>query len=232
VSAPAVFSHDYPGCPEAVGEARAWVAGCLPGCPVADDVVLCLSEAASNAVCWSRSGAGGKFTVRVVMIADRVRVEVADQGGPGTPTVRDPAEGTEGGRGLAVIAALAAGWGVDGGQAGRCVWMEFTWPDADRAAWAHVMGRAGWRCQCTGQCGQDHARYSPADGRCLAAHPDGELHAVPAWPVSAVAAVRLPRAALVAMCAACHDRRDRRAARRQGAASPQGEDLFGQDVDR
>jgi serine/threonine-protein kinase RsbW len=218
----AEFSHDWPGCPEAVGEARAWVAACLPGCPVADDVVLCTSEAASNAVKFTRSGAGGKFTVRVA-ITDRVRVEVADQGGPGAPTVRDPGEGAEGGRGLAVIEALAAGWGVTGGQAGRCVWMEFPWPDA---AWAHVMGRAGWRCQCTGQCGQPHDRHSPADGRCLAGHPEGELHAVPAWPVSAMAAIRLPKAALMAMCAACHDRRDRRAARPAPAMT--GEDLFGQ----
>ena len=127
------LSHDYPGRPEAVGQARSWVADCVADCPAADDVVLCVSEATSNAVKFTRSGTDGTFTVRIAAHPGRVRVEVADQGGPGTPALRAPANGAEGGRGLALIAALAAAWGVNGGGAGRCVWMEFTWPDADLA---------------------------------------------------------------------------------------------------
>jgi serine/threonine-protein kinase RsbW len=224
---PREYTHDYPGCLEAVGEARAWVAGCLAGCPMAADAVLCTSEAAGNAVKFTRS-AGGKFTVRV-QLADPVRVEVADQGGPAAPELRPVAEGAEGGRGLAVIAALAAGWGVTGGEAGRCVWMEFTWPGG-QAGWARVMTRAGWRCQCAGQCGHPHTKGSP-DGRCPAAHPDSDLHAIPAWPVSVGRAAHLPQAALIAMCAACHDGRDRRASRRP-APAPAGGDLFSQEVTR
>ncbi len=127
------LSHDYPGRPEAVGQARAWVAGCVAGCPAVGDVVLCVSEAASNAVKFTRSRTGGTFTVRIVARPGRVRIEVADQGGPNAPVPRAPANGAEGGRGLGLIAALAAAWGVNGGDAGRCVWMEFTWPGADRA---------------------------------------------------------------------------------------------------
>jgi anti-sigma regulatory factor (Ser/Thr protein kinase) len=129
----AEFSHDYPGRPEAVGQARAWAVGCIGGCPDADDVALCLSEATSNAVKFTRSGAGGTFTVRIAAHPGRVRVEVADQGGPATPAPRAAAGTAEGGRGLALIEALATAWGVNGGEAGRSVWMEFTWPDADRA---------------------------------------------------------------------------------------------------
>jgi len=126
------LSHDYPGRPEAVGQARAWVAGCVAGCPAVGDVVLCVSEAASNAVKFTRSRTGGTFTVRIVARPGRVRIEVADQGGPNAPVPRAPANGAEGGRGLALIAALATAWGVNGGDAGRCVWMEFTWPETAR----------------------------------------------------------------------------------------------------
>ncbi|NKZ09209.1 ATP-binding protein, partial [Actinomadura latina] len=39
---------------------------------------------------------------------------VTDQGGPGEPTLRNPAELAEGGRGLLTVDALAASWSWTG----------------------------------------------------------------------------------------------------------------------
>jgi len=45
----------YPGRPERVRQARAAARGLLAGCPAADEVILCLSELAANAVLHSDS---------------------------------------------------------------------------------------------------------------------------------------------------------------------------------
>jgi anti-sigma regulatory factor (Ser/Thr protein kinase) len=126
------FSRAYPGRPEQVGRARAFVRGVLPDDPVADDVALAVSELVTNAISHSRSREpGGLVTVRVVARPGiDLRVEVDDEGGPWDGRVRDD----EHGRGLAVVAALAGetGWGVTGGVGGRTVWVRFGWPGAVR----------------------------------------------------------------------------------------------------
>jgi serine/threonine-protein kinase RsbW len=81
------LTHSFPGKPESAGEARAWAARYLVGCPAADDVTLCLGELAANAVLHSRP-AGAAFEVRLSIAAGVwVRCEVRDQG----PEFRDPA---------------------------------------------------------------------------------------------------------------------------------------------
>jgi hypothetical protein len=72
------------------------------------------------------------FTVEVIGPADGVAwVAVTDAGGACEPSVRDTDELAEGGRGLALVAALASRWGYHGAACGgRTVWAEATWPVA------------------------------------------------------------------------------------------------------
>jgi len=119
----AAASRVFAAQPLQVAQARRFVGGVLSGLAPADDVVLCVSELASNAVLHSDSREpGGQFAVRVWMTArGAVRAEVEDRGGPWAP---DPAAGEERGRGLLIVAALASRWGIAGSNAGRVAWLE------------------------------------------------------------------------------------------------------------
>jgi len=122
---PRASASTYPGGPEHVRRVRADVRRLLGGCPVADDVILCVSELATNAAVHSDSRrAGGTFTVRTESRpgAD-VRIEVEDAGGPWISAVPDPAHG----RGLDIVRALAGEWGITTTPAGRAVWARITW---------------------------------------------------------------------------------------------------------
>jgi serine/threonine-protein kinase RsbW len=118
----------FPGSPEHVRQVRADVWSLLAGCPAADEVILCLSELAANAVLHSDSGRpGGTFTVRVESCHGAyIRIEVEDDGGPWLAPAPDPGSGS--GRGLDIVGALAADWGVATSPAGRTVWARFDWP--------------------------------------------------------------------------------------------------------
>lgn len=99
------WSHRFPATPDQVPQARRFLAGIIDGCPAIDEALLCLSELVTNAVVHSRSAQpGGHVSIRVTRTPARLRVEVHDEGGPWT---RRPA-GQEHGRGLAIVAALAA----------------------------------------------------------------------------------------------------------------------------
>jgi serine/threonine-protein kinase RsbW len=123
--APAVT---YPGRPEHVRQVRADARDLLAGCPAADEVILCLSELAANAVLHSDSRRpSGTFTVRIDSCPGAyIRIEVADDGGPWLARAPDPGSG----RGLDIIAELAAEWGVATSPAGRAVWARFSWPSS------------------------------------------------------------------------------------------------------
>ncbi|GAA2421799.1 hypothetical protein GCM10010405_00040 [Streptomyces macrosporus] len=89
-----------------------------------EEVRLCVSELATNAV---RHGAppGRGFRVRLEVPERGVlRVEVHDSGA-GRPWVRRPAPDEEGGRGLLLVDALADVWGVRERGPGKAVWCEF-----------------------------------------------------------------------------------------------------------
>lgn len=120
----------FPGQPARLAEVREFAAAVLAGCPARDTLLTCVSELAANAIAHTASGAGGVFAVEVSRPADgSAVVAVTDAGGPGEPSVRDVDELAEGGRGLALVAALASRWGhhaAPGG--GRTVWAEVTWP--------------------------------------------------------------------------------------------------------
>ncbi|GII80514.1 hypothetical protein Sru01_54960 [Sphaerisporangium rufum] len=139
-----VWRRDFAGRPDQAREARALVRALLADTGLADDAELVTAELVSNALLHTRSGApGGHFAVEVIRRPNGVRVGVYDLGGPAGGTGRVPdaepagprsagyldtaAAGEpwprEGGRGLAVVAALARRVGWDGDPAGgHLVW--------------------------------------------------------------------------------------------------------------
>ncbi|MEO3830011.1 ATP-binding protein [Actinomadura sp. B10D3] len=115
----------FPGVSRSAGRARAFVREVLGTNASADTVELCVSELVANAVCHSASGDGGQVTVAIGVNGDRVRVEVTDDGDAGSaPHVMDDPS-AEHGRGLMVVDALAARWGVIPGPTGSTVWFEY-----------------------------------------------------------------------------------------------------------
>ncbi|MFE0331699.1 ATP-binding protein [Streptomyces sp. NPDC058960] len=117
----------FPGLPEQVAEARHFVAALLEREQRGglDDAVLVAGELAANAVRHSLSGAvGGWFLVIVGFGADRVRIEVVDQGGDRTPQMCDVTSQEEGGRGLLLVAACAKDWGVKAYPKSCSVWAD------------------------------------------------------------------------------------------------------------
>ncbi|WP_327655633.1 hypothetical protein [Streptomyces sp. NBC_00483] len=105
-------------------------------------------------------------------------------------------------------------------------------PLTGTTTWRPVMAAAGFRCQCTGQCGTPHAK---GEGRCLHEH-DGytskhgrrvRLIAAPVDPLaSAVTAAALPAAELVAWCPDCHAAAARRARRAISSPAAEAPGLF------
>ncbi|MBT2493067.1 ATP-binding protein [Streptomyces sp. ISL-96] len=86
-----------------------------------DDVLLCVSELATNALVHGVPPGRG-YRLRLWLSGDVLRIEVHDSGG-GLPRVREP-DG-ECGRGLLLVAALADKWGVGEREPGKVVWCEF-----------------------------------------------------------------------------------------------------------
>jgi hypothetical protein len=226
--------REFPGRPESARAARHWVTLCLGGCPAAGEAGLCVTELVSNAVLHSRSRLpGGKVRVRLLIDAGvRVRIEVRDDGpfrdtGPAAVRTAAVTELAEGGRGLGIVHALCGGSaGSDGSGLSWALlhWAPLSaglpaepWPWAAR--WLAVMERAGWRCECSGQCGR-------AGHCCPIGHAPGyPLHVVPAVPAGPAAAAALSAGSLVALCASCRAGAER-AARAAAAAVPQDGALF------
>jgi anti-sigma regulatory factor (Ser/Thr protein kinase) len=88
----------------------------------ADDMSLCVSELATNALLHGVPPGRG-FLLRLRYDGHVVRVEVHDSG-PGVPKIADETYG-EGGRGLVLVTALADKWGVVERALGKVVWAEF-----------------------------------------------------------------------------------------------------------
>lgn len=91
----------------------------------ADDVVLCVSELATNALLHGVPPGRG-FLLRLWLLprGDGVRVEVHDSG-DGVPAVPLESGGSdEGGRGLLLVSELADKWGVAEREPGKVVWFE------------------------------------------------------------------------------------------------------------
>ena len=95
--------------------ARAFVTGVLGrGHPCGDAAALLVTELFSNSIRHSDSGTpGGVVTVAVTDGGGVVLVEVTDRSGPGVPALSPADRDAEGGRGLHLVAGLAARWGWD-----------------------------------------------------------------------------------------------------------------------
>jgi serine/threonine-protein kinase RsbW len=118
------LSVTYPGTAEQIRVVRADLRVLLGGCPVADDVILCASELATNAAIDSRSRLPGGTSVRVKFRpGHHVLIEVEDKGGPWTPAVPERC----GHHGLNIVRAIASGWGIDGDDTARTIWVRFDW---------------------------------------------------------------------------------------------------------
>ncbi len=132
----ALYARSWTGRAE-LTKIRAWLAGCLAGCPMADDIVLCGSEISANAMQWTRSGwPGGRIQVWLALAPGAwAAVEVRDHGGAARPVVRHPGPGATGGRGLELVEGLASMWGTDGSDPqSRRVWARFDLPPCAAAA--------------------------------------------------------------------------------------------------
>ncbi|MFI7100103.1 ATP-binding protein [Streptomyces sp. NPDC050161] len=84
---------------------------------------LCVSELLSNVIL--HVGEGAPVTVRVCGEGDgRVRIEVTDPDPYGMPVRRSAARDEEGGRGIALLAAVSLRWGVWSAAGCKTVWCE------------------------------------------------------------------------------------------------------------
>lgn len=97
-----------------------------------EDVLLCVSELATNALVHGvPPGRGYRLHLHLDLegSGDLLRVEVHDSG-PGLSEVREAGTGAgaedQGGRGLLLVSALADKWGVDERHPGKTVWCELS----------------------------------------------------------------------------------------------------------
>lgn len=125
LSARDTFRLRLPAQASSVGVARRQVRSALSGWGLAelgDDAGLVVSELFTNAVVHS----GSDHVACLLWTAGgTLHIEVVDEGrGPAGPQARAAADGDENGRGLALVAHLAEGWGVrpPAHGTGRAVW--------------------------------------------------------------------------------------------------------------
>lgn len=130
--------QEFLGVPASARSARTFVAALVTDPEVRDTAALAVGELAANAIQHSRSGLpGGTFTVYVeVADSDQGKawtyVEVTDQGGGAIPLDQHEFSADAiGGRGLRIVRALAAEWGVMSHRDGHRVWGRF---DCDSAS--------------------------------------------------------------------------------------------------
>jgi CheY-like chemotaxis protein/anti-sigma regulatory factor (Ser/Thr protein kinase) len=116
---------------DAVREARSTVRRILTGWGMGglgDVAELCTSELATNAVIHAQS----PVLLVIALLKDAVRVEVDDEA-PGELEAGTLIHDSETGRGLALVDALSACWGVEQHDGGKSVWFELRRPDAEGA---------------------------------------------------------------------------------------------------
>jgi two-component sensor histidine kinase len=96
------------------------------------DAVAVLAELVGNAVRHAEPLPGGVIRVAWRLLstaeAEVVGIRVTDGGGPAAPLIRTVSMDATDGRGLSIVAALAARWGVERDGLGQSVWAELSAP--------------------------------------------------------------------------------------------------------
>ncbi|MEU8761918.1 ATP-binding protein [Streptomyces sp. NPDC048659] len=108
--------HDWGWLPAATADRRA----------AAEDVLLVVSELVTNACLHAE----GPESLRVLRLAEVLRLEVVDRGA-GRPAPRTPHRaGRPGGHGMFIVQRLCRDWGVERipGAPGKTVWAELAAP--------------------------------------------------------------------------------------------------------
>ena len=189
-----VAARRFPASPASVGLARGFALASLPEVnpEKADELVLLLSELATNAV----QHAATEFEVALFIAPDgqSVRVEVSDAD-PGYPVPQSQAADAPHGRGLHIVHAVADAWGVEmqRDRPGKTVWFTLPLPGATPAPGS---GRGQGRRHDAGQADEPLVApvgavaattdaVTPATGAIAPGATSGE-GSVPAWPVKGV----------------------------------------------
>jgi hypothetical protein len=125
-TSPLTVTATLPGTPESVPIARRLVREALPDCPRADDLMLAVTELATDGISHSASGQGGSFTVRPRTAPGWARIEVTDDG----PAAGDPSP--RNGWGLAIVADVTdRASAVIQPDSCRTAWCEVSWPSPE-----------------------------------------------------------------------------------------------------
>ncbi|WP_055711552.1 ATP-binding protein [Streptomyces torulosus] len=93
---------------------------------VGDDAQLCVSELVSNVI--THVGPGTPVTLAVSMNGTYLRIEVHDPDTRALPTLNAAGPESEGGRGMAMVDALADRWGVQLQGDRKVTWCELATP--------------------------------------------------------------------------------------------------------
>ncbi len=115
-----------------------------------EDAALLLSEMVGNAVRFADPLPGNVLVVSWGLVKGRLLLRVTDGGGPNRPQVRDAGPFDTRGRGLAIVEAMSAAWGVKRGASGvgrsSTVWAALPTRQAEgRPAGASVAERGSLR---------------------------------------------------------------------------------------
>ncbi|WP_405899945.1 ATP-binding protein [Streptomyces sp. NBC_00727] len=121
------LSVRYPRVKASVGRAREFARtfiGAAGRVGLSDDLVQVVSELVANAVVHGRTARDRQVEVTLDQDSERVRIEVRDVG-DGIPRMRRAVRPlAASGRGLGIVAALSASWGVTERVMGKTAWAE------------------------------------------------------------------------------------------------------------
>ncbi|WP_405555713.1 ATP-binding protein [Streptomyces sp. NBC_01171] len=123
---PLLRQRRFPRARRSVGAARIFAVETLPEWGYRDrqdDIHLCVSELATNAVLHGVPP-GREFLLALTVDDASVRIEVRDSGG-GVPVVKEGGAEETGGRGLRLVHTLADDFGVTAHNPGKTVWTVF-----------------------------------------------------------------------------------------------------------